>query len=81
MVVGGVMIVVEEAVEEAVVAEGDVWVAVEVSNGVVDVYVSFIVVCVVEVAGLVVVIFLHGEDAKLKQKVKRIKESDSPFNM
>ena len=75
------MIVVEEAVEEAVVAEGDVWVAVEVSNGVVDVYVSFIVVCVVEVAGLVVVIFLHGEDAKLKQKVKRIKESDSPFNM
>ena len=57
---------VEEAVEEAIVAEGDVCAAVDVSIGAVDV--SFVIVCVVEVAGLAVMTFVHGEATKFKQR-------------
>ena len=71
----GVMI----AVLEAVVDDGDVCLYVDVSIGVVDV--SFVVVCVVEVAGLAVVIVAHGEATKLKQRAKCIKKSDAPLNM
>ena len=50
---------VEKAVEEAFVADGDVCAAVDVSIGAVDVYVSFVIVCVVEVAGFAVVVFVQ----------------------
>ena len=70
LVVGGVMIVVEEVVEEAVeevfVTDGDVCAAVDVSIGAVDV--PFVIVCVVEVASLAVVTFVHGEATKFKQR-------------
>ena len=71
LVVGGVMIVVdedavEEAVEEAFVADGDVCAAVDVSIGAVDVF--FVIVCVVEVAILGVVTFGHGQATKFKQR-------------
>ena len=70
LVVGGVMIVVEDAVEEAVeeafVADGDVCAAVDVSIGAVDVF--FVIVCVVEVAILGVVTFGHGQATKFKQR-------------
>ena len=72
------MIAVEQVVDEVVVADGEVWVAVDVSIGV---DVIFIVVCVVEVAGLAVVVFVHGEAAKLKQRAKHIKKFDAPVNM
>ena len=70
LVVGGVMIAVEDAVEKAVeeafVADGDVCAAVDVSIGAVDV--SFVIVCVVEVASLAVVTFGHGEATSTKFK-------------
>ena len=70
MVVGGVMIVVEEVIEEAVeevfVTDGDVCAAVDVSIGAVDV--PFVIVCVVEVASLAVVTFGHGEATSTKFK-------------
>ena len=70
LVDGGVMIVVEDAVEEAAeeafVADGDVWAAVDVSIGAVDVF--FVIVCVVEVASLGVVTFGHDEATKFKQR-------------
>ena len=69
------------ALEEVLVADEDVCLPVDVSIEVVDAYVSFVIVCVVEVAGLAIVVFELEEAAKLKQKAKRIKESDSPFNM
>ena len=70
------MIVVEEAVEEAV---EEIVIAVDVLIGVVDV--SFVVVCVVVVAGLAVVIVAHGEATKLKQRKHCIKKSDAPINI
>ena len=79
LVVVGVMIV----VEEAVVAHEDVCLPVGVSIGVVDVYASFVMVCAAEVAGLAVVVFVHSEAAKLKQRAIRtcIKRFDVPLNM
>ena len=68
------MIAVEQVVDEVVVADGEVWVAVDVS---IDVDVIFIVACVVEVAGLAVVIFAHGEATKCKERAKRIKKFDA----
>ena len=61
------------AVVEAVVDDGDVCLSVDVSIGVVDAYVSFVVVCIVEDAVLAVVIFAHGEAIKYKQKAKGLK--------
>ena len=81
MVVVGVMVAVEEVVEEIIVADEDFWIAVDISIGVVDVYVSFVLVCVVEVAGLAVVIFVRGEATKFKQRARRIKKFDAPLNM
>ena len=69
MKVVGVMI----AVVEAVVDDGDVCLSVDVSIGVSDAYVSFVVVCIVEDAVLAVVIFAHGEATKYKQKAKGLK--------
>ena len=48
--------------------------SVDVSIGV---DVIFIVVFVVEVAGLAVVVFAHGEATKVKQRAKRIKKFDA----
>ena len=70
---------VEEAVEEAFVADGDVCAAVDVSIGAVDV--SFIIVCVVAVAVSASVIFVCDEAANLMQRVKHIKKFDAPLNM
>ena len=61
------------ALEEVVVADEDVCLPVDVSIEVVDAYVSFVIVCVVEVAGLANVVFELEEAAKLKQKAKHIK--------
>ena len=77
MVVVGVMIAVDEPVEEVFVADGDVSTAVDVVIGAVDI--SFAVVCVVKVAGLAVVVFVHGEATKLKQRAKCIQKSDAPL--
>ena len=71
MVVVGVMIAVEEAGEEDLVADADVWVALGVVIGAVDL--SFVVVCVVEVAGFAVVVSVYVEAAKFKQKANSIK--------
>ena len=73
------MIVVEDAVEGVVIADGEACAAVDVVIGAVGV--SFAVVCVVKVAGLAVVVFVHGEATKLKQRAKCIKKSDAPLNM
>ena len=77
MVIVGVM----NVVEEVVVADVYACLPFDVSIGVVDAYVSFVIVCVVEVACLAVVVFVHGEAAKLKQRAKHIKKFDSPVNM
>ena len=61
------------ALEEVVVADEDVCLPVDVSIEVVKAYVSFVVVCVVGVAGLANVVFELKEAAKLKQKAKHIK--------
>ena len=42
--------------------------------------VSFDTACVVEVAGLAVVVFAHGEATKVKQRAKCIKKSDALVN-
>ena len=61
------------ALEEVLVADEDVCLPVDVSIEVVDAYVSFVIVCVVEVAGLAIVVFELEEAAKLKLKAKHIK--------
>ena len=61
------------AVVEVIVDDGDACLYVNVSIGVVDAYVSFVVVCIVEDAVLAVVIFAHGEAIKYKQKAKGLK--------